>query len=115
MRYDEEKDTDETSYDCCISHVLFPIRYVPFKHESQLSPDHPGYQSLMTPTEWEKKFFAILAKLVAKSGGTMDLSKLEWSLMKDLHPSRGRVTVRVRLYRWRRVQVDDVMLITVQV
>ena len=69
----------------------------------------------MTPTEREKKFFAILAKLVAKSRGTIDLSKLEWSLMKDLHPSRGRVTVRVRLCRWRRVQVDDVMLIAAQI
>ena len=97
MRYQAKEGEDPESFDACVTHILFPIRYVPFKHDGQLFPEHPGYKSLSEPSENDQNFFRNMAGVVARSGGTMDMSKLEWSIMKDTHPSRGPVTVRVCL------------------
>ena len=95
MRYQAKEGEDPESFDACATHILFPIRYVPFKHDGQLFPEHPGYKSLSEPSENDQNFFRNMAGVVARSGGTMDMSKLEWSIMKERHPSHGRVTVRI--------------------
>ena len=78
-----------------VSHVLFPFRFVPLTNPKQAEPTHPHYKSLVEPTEKETKYLDILIKIVERSEGTLDPSKIEWSFVKNTHPDAGNPLVCV--------------------
>ncbi|KAJ3717789.1 hypothetical protein C8R42DRAFT_711532 [Lentinula raphanica] len=74
-----------------VTHIFFPIRFIPFKSRRQLNdPSHPDYSIAHEPTEKDKaKLRRFLNYIHAHNGGEhrMDADLFEFAVMKDLHPS----------------------------
>ena len=84
------------SFDKRVSHVLLPFRFVPFTNPKQAEPTHPHYKSLVQPTKKEVKYLEQLIKIVARSEGSLDPSKVEWSFVQNTHPDAGNPLVRTK-------------------
>ncbi|KAJ3717813.1 hypothetical protein C8R42DRAFT_152939 [Lentinula raphanica] len=73
-----------------ITHIFFPIRFIPFKTRRQLNdPTHPEYVIAHEETEKDKrKLQSLLNYIHAHNGGEhrMNADLFEFAVMKDLHP-----------------------------
>ncbi|KAJ3755823.1 hypothetical protein EV360DRAFT_85549 [Lentinula raphanica] len=73
-----------------ITHIFFPIRFIPFKTRRQLNdPTHPDYVIAHEETEKDKrKLQSLLNYIHAHNGGEhrMNADLFEFAVMKDLHP-----------------------------
>ncbi|KAJ3817005.1 hypothetical protein F5880DRAFT_134995 [Lentinula raphanica] len=73
-----------------ITHIFFPIRFIPFKSRRQLNdPTHPDYPTAHEETEKDKgKVERLLNYIHATNGGEHRISAdvFEFAVMKDLHP-----------------------------
>ncbi|KAJ3974266.1 hypothetical protein EV361DRAFT_661721 [Lentinula raphanica] len=73
-----------------ITHIFFPIRFIPFKTRRQLNdPTHPEHVIAHEETEKDKrKLQSLLNYIHAHNGGEhrMNADLFEFAVMKDLHP-----------------------------
>ncbi|KAJ3831857.1 hypothetical protein F5878DRAFT_713915 [Lentinula raphanica] len=73
-----------------ITHIFFPIRFIPFKTRRQLNdPTHPEHVIAHEETEKDKRKLQSLFNYIhAHNGGEhrMNADLFEFAVMKDLHP-----------------------------
>lgn len=71
------------------SHVFFPAHYTNYKGPKQVKDEsHPDYKAIREENERDKRALQRFLDFANSVGAKLDASQLEWSYLKELHPTR---------------------------